>query len=92
MWHDLKWWFRNVFISLDQTLLNVILAPLWNSLYYKRIAFKGPFGYPDETLSSVLGKVWQDSTFSRRFAKWVNYIFFWQTDHTRQSIEKDEGI
>jgi hypothetical protein len=92
MWNDFKWYCKQVIVSLDQTLLNVLFSPIWNSLYYKRIAFKGPFGFCDETLSSVLGKVFEDTTFSRRFARFVDWLFFWQKDHTSRSIEKDEGL
>jgi hypothetical protein len=91
MWQDFKWYIWQVIVSLDQTFLNVILSPVWNSLHFKRIAFKGPYGYADETLSSVLGKTWAGSTFARRFARFVNWLFFWQKDHTKESIESDEG-
>jgi len=42
----------NVFIAWDQ-LLNVLAAPLLNTLF-KKPAYS--FGYPDETISSVIGK------------------------------------
>ena len=40
-------------IAIDQEG-NVLVAPLWNLLFLKRGAY--PFGNPDETISSVLGK------------------------------------
>ena len=42
---------RKVFLSLDQ-LLNVVLGPVFNTLW--KPAHK--FGDPDETMSSVLGR------------------------------------
>jgi hypothetical protein len=45
------------------------------------------FGDPDETISSRAGRVWPDTWWS----KFINSIFFWQSDHTRKAIEEDEG-
>lgn len=42
-------------------------------------------GSPDETISSRVGKHYP------LFAKIVNFIFFWQEDHSKNAIEKDEG-
>ncbi len=46
------------------------------------------FGDPDETISSRLGKNYDNSILER----FVNWIFSWkQEDHCSESIEKDEG-
>ena len=46
-------------------------------------------GDPDETISSRVGK--RRDAAERFMAKVVNRIFFWQKDHTTESIEHDEG-
>ena len=46
-------------------------------------------GDPDETISSRIGKR-RDGP-ERFWAKMVDRIFFWQKDHTRKSVEADEG-
>ena len=48
------------------------------------------FGDPDETISSRVGKRlhrkgWDKAAFV------IDNIFFWQTDHSRNAIEADEG-
>lgn len=47
------------------------------------------FGDPDETISSRIGKR-RDGN-ERFWAGVVDRIFFWQKDHTKKSIEADEG-
>lgn len=46
-------------------------------------------GDPDETISSRIGK--RKDGPSRFFARVVDTLFFWQPEHTRKSIEPDEG-
>lgn len=46
-------------------------------------------GDPDETISSRLGKR-RDGN-ERWWSRVVNFLFFWQRDHTTASIEQDEG-
>jgi hypothetical protein len=44
-------------------------------------------GDPDETISSRLGRNYPNTW----FAKFVDVLFFWQTNHTKEAIESDEG-
>ena len=45
------------------------------------------FGDHDETISSRFGRRYPNSL----FAKFINILFFWQTNHVRSAIEHDEG-
>ena len=44
-------------------------------------------GDPDETISSRAGRVWPDS----KWRKFIDKLFFWQTNHCHKAIEKSEG-
>jgi hypothetical protein len=46
-------------------------------------------GSPDETMSSRLGRYKDENRVAKFFAKIVNTMFFWQKDHTTESIEPD---
>jgi len=46
-------------------------------------------GDPDETISSRLGK--RRDKREKRWAVIVDKLFFWQKEHTKESIEEDEG-
>lgn len=46
-------------------------------------------GDPDETISSRVGK--RRDAAERFFAAVIDKLFFWQKDHTKESIEPDEG-
>lgn len=46
-------------------------------------------GSPDETISSRIGK--RRDGRERFWSRVVDKIFFWQKDHTKNSIELDEG-
>lgn len=46
-------------------------------------------GDPDETISSRVGK--REDGSERFWAAVIDRIFFWDRDHTRRSIEPDEG-
>lgn len=46
-------------------------------------------GDPDETISSRVGK--RRDGKERFWARVIDRLFFWQRDHTKKSIEKDEG-
>ena len=83
----------NVFIAWDQ-LLNVLAAPAL------RVIFKNPvyqFGYPDETISSVIGK---NLKFYGKCAdeslvivdRVLSKIDPTSRNHSIDSIEEDEGI
>lgn len=48
-------------------------------------------GDPDETISSRLGKARHNSKVALFFARIVDALFFWQKNHTKSSIEVDEG-
>ena len=45
------------------------------------------FGCHDETISSRFGRRYPNSL----FAKFINGLFFWQTNHVKSAIEHDEG-
>jgi len=44
-------------------------------------------GDPDETISSRAGRVWPNST----WRKFIDKLFFWQTNHCHKAIESGEG-
>lgn len=77
---------RAFLISLDQ-LLNTLAGPLVNWLHYRE--FNGPWGHPDETISSVLGKYRYAGILARYpgsalLYRWLNHL---EPDHCERSIE-----
>jgi len=44
-------------------------------------------GDPDETISSRAGRVWPNSL----WARFIDTIMFWQTDHCHKAVERGEG-
>ena len=76
-------WLWNILISIDQ-FFNVLLSPLLNWM----LKPEARFGFPDETLSSVLGK-------NRERCKtcyWICRALHWiDPNHCEKSIELDEG-
>lgn len=85
-------YFLNVFIVFDQAL-NAIFGPIFN------VIFKNPlykFGYPDETISSVLGKnilLYPNGTDKSIFIVngWLSKLDPNSKNHSVDSIEFDEG-
>lgn len=72
--------------ALDQTV-NAVFGPLLNLLLSEGGA---PFGAADETLSSVMGKNVERGTC--RVCTWVcRVLHAIDSDHCRDSIERDEG-
>jgi len=74
----LRLYFRNIAKGLKHTLLG--LDCLANAIC---------LGDGDEYISSRVGKRRDD--LERFFAKIIDKLFFWQKDHTRESIQPDEG-
>ena len=74
-----------VLVTIDQSA-NTILGPLLNLIF----RIKG-FGYPDETLSSVMGKHYKVCRLCRFVCRVLVFIGFGQK-HCRKSIEADENI
>lgn len=79
-----KWGF-NVLISLDQ-LFNAVYGPLLNKL----LGAKYRFGFPDETVSSVVGKNLQTAPHFVIIDKWLSF-FLRDPNHSEDAIEKNEG-
>lgn len=82
----------NVFIAYDQ-LLNTLLGPLLNKLFCEPVF---EFGYPDETISSVIGKnISRAPAFThpamRIIDKWLSKADKNSDNHSIDSIENDEG-
>lgn len=81
----MKSYFSNLGTAISQ-FLNVVFSPILN------IIFGGPnkFGYPDETMSSVLGKNIRDNN-----CILCNFVCFFlrliDKNHCKKSIENDEG-
>ena len=83
----MKTYFFRLLIAIDQ-FLNVLCVPLFNKLFG---ASSVAFGYPDETISSVLGKMKQkgEGNALSRFVMWfLNKI---DKNHVEDSVEEDEG-
>ena len=74
----LRSYFRNLGKGLKHTLLG--LDCLLNAIC---------LGDGDEYISSRVGKRRDDM--ERFFAPVIDKLFFWQKDHTRKSIQEDEG-
>lgn len=76
-------WLLNVLIAIDQ-LMNTVAGPVLNLIP----GVEHPFGAPDETLSSVLGK-------NRRRCRacyWVcRALHLLDPNHCEWAIEHDEG-
>ena len=81
-------YYRSLAISHDQTG-NVVLRSLFNDLLLSKNS-KNKFGNPDETISSVLGKNFVDSTLviTGVFLSFILDIF--DAGHVVNSIEEDE--
>jgi hypothetical protein len=89
-------WLLRVLISIDQ-FANVLASPLLNRIP----GASGYFGYPDETISSALGKVTRKADraikhkqsegykWARAVCAVLNRI---DPGHCGRSIEDDEGI
>jgi len=77
-------YFKNIFIWLDQGVNTIFKGPL-NFIFQ----VKG-FGYPDETISSVLGKNYKTCHACRIVCKFLSFVF--NSHHCRQAIEEDEGL
>ena len=83
----MKTYFFRLFVAIDQ-LLNTLCGPLFNNLFGVSSV---PFGYPDETISSVLGKMKQKgegNAFSKVVIWFLNKV---DNNHVEDSIERDEG-
>jgi len=76
-------WLLDILVALDQ-LLNVLLKWPLNRIF----GIQG-FGYPDETISSVLGKHYGKCRLCRVFCSALSKILGDQ--HCRRAIEVDEG-
>ena len=76
-------WLFDVLIAIDQ-LANVVFKWPLNWLF----GVKG-FGYPDETISSVLGKHYHVCPLCRWVCKWLSRVL--GEAHCRRAIEADEG-
>lgn len=78
-------WLWAVFVSLDQ-MVNTLTGPVLNRWLEPEFLF----GYPDETLSSVLGKNVRRR--ACRFCTWVCALLQrLDPNHCAKSIEDDEG-
>jgi len=77
---------RRILISIDQ-LANACFGWLFNWILG---VHPGPFGYPDETISSVLGKL----RYAGRLGgfRWLYRFLNWlEPGHCEQAIEWAEG-
>lgn len=83
----MKQYFFLVLISIDQ-FFNVLLAPVLN-----RLTSDGayPFGHPDETLSSVMGKNIERGKCRGCHLICKYFLHPLDNDHCRRSIEKNDG-
>lgn len=74
-----------VLVSLDQTILNTILGPVWNFLLRPRYKF----GNEDETMSSVLGKNVRNGSCIGCYVL-CRILHLFDPGHCKKSIEDDE--
>lgn len=83
MWDALVDYFWKVVVSVDQ-FINVLIAPILNCFF----ELDYPFGDPDETISSVLGKNQDSSEISRYICNMLDKL---DPNHCADDIERDEG-
>ena len=79
-------WVFDIFISLDQ-LANVVFKLPLSIIFRSNL-----FGAPDETISSVLGKIYSDCGRCRRLCRFLSVFDPRDGDHCVNSIEYDENI
>jgi 8-oxo-dGTP diphosphatase len=87
--HKRSQYHLNIGIAYDQ-LGNVVGAPLFNVILRKYGGAR--FGNPDETISSVLGKLKRTghlTALGKFFADMLNKI---EVEHVEKAIEEDENI
>lgn len=78
----MKQYVWNLLIAFDQ-LANALIGPALN-----RLLRTEAFGFPDETISSAMGKV-QDRC---SMCAWLcRLLHRFDPDHCNRSIERDEG-
>jgi len=80
-----------ILIGLDQ-FANVILGPVLNLIGFR--TFDGPWGYPDETISGILGKHKQAGILSSHpIAKIVSWLLdSVAPGHTVGAVENEDGM
>lgn len=71
--------------KLKRYIINVLIAI--DQLFATVFLFQDP----DETISSFLGKHRANSKVVNFFARTVDFLFFWERNHTIKSVEWDEG-
>ena len=84
-------WFWNALVGFDM-LVNTLLGPVLNRLFWGGWR-SGPWGYPGETISSVLGKYWYARVIERRpvlfcVFRVLNRI---QPLHCQRAVQYDVG-
>jgi len=81
----MKFYILNLGTAISQ-FLNVLFSPILNIIF----SGSNKFGYPDETMSSVLGKNIRDNNCTL-----CNFVCFFlrllDKNHCKKSIEDDEG-
>lgn len=90
----MKRYIWNILIWLTQGL-NTLGGPVFNYCYHGSL--DGPFGYPDEATSSVIGKIRR--AHGGTVPKGEHPVVYWldrileklDRNHTLDSIEDDEG-
>ena len=75
-------WFKRVIVAFDQ-FLNALLGPVLDLIF----GIKG-FGWPDETISSVLGKHYSVCRLCRLVCRLLALV---DERHCQRAIERDEG-
>jgi len=82
---------KRVLIALDQ-LANALFGPLFN--LFSHGSFRGPWGFPDETISGVIGKYKEaDILDSHPFIRFLSRFLDWlQEGHVERAVEEEEGM
>lgn len=80
-------YFYRIAYCIDQ-LGNIIMSELFNRTLKKPDGYR--FGWPDETLSSVLGKNYRDNTLTFMGEKVRTVLDRIDNNHVTKSIEEDE--
>lgn len=83
----IKKYYMDLAISLDQ-FGNVLMQGLFNRILINSCRF--PFGNPDETISSVIGKNSLNNSLTYLGVLLDRFLNVFELNHSIKSIEKDE--
>jgi hypothetical protein len=79
-------YYFNIALTIDKSG-NVLCASFFNDTMLKKCGTTAPFGTPDETISSVLGKNKQSARLNGFGRFWAGFLNAIQENHVENSIQ-----